>query len=526
VCECAEGHTGERCEIALDVSCAIENTTSVTWSPAMDDANGQRAWPRSWTHACECDLMHVGEACQEDIYLRMEDLCPLPNGTYPMLVDGAKVDVAWEPDVVSEALCATSVSLNIRHTPDECPYEWCVFSEVDTPRRGYVLGVLSGSVYLAGGATTGGYHDGYGNELPGAISYPYSFPGYYVQDVGLSDRLDRYDLLTGRWTPLASMPHKLSAAAGAFVSGKLYVAGGYDPARGGTGTNYNGFTADLFEYDPENDAWTPKRSMPTARYMAAAVEHGGLLYVIGGCAGTWDRLRMMEAYDPATNTWTTLAPMLTDRQDATAAVLNGVIYVAGGHRHNQHQLTTHEAYTIATNSWATRASLPLDTHSSSYVVLRDTAYLFGGTLDGNRGTAVFAYDAGANTWTSSPYKMPAELAGRYMQAGRYHDVGVTVTVGNLGETKSYLVAFDPLGVRDFQVEEKGVTLEWSVAGPQHDLVQECVLDGAPMRDAYPGANCTSPLALTGLGRGEHVLEVVATSRFGEVSHANTTWLTS
>src|SRR2546423_12290840 len=60
----------------------------------------------------------------------------------------------------------------------------------------------------------------------------------------------------------------------------------------------------------------------------AAVEAGGKIYVVGGCAS--GRLNDVEEYDPASNTWTTKAPMPTARYGLAAAEAGGKIYAIGG----------------------------------------------------------------------------------------------------------------------------------------------------------------------------------------------------
>jgi len=72
------------------------------------------------------------------------------------------------------------------------------------------------------------------------------------------------------------------------VSGKVYVAGGYD------GTNR---LQDCDEYDPSTNTWTSKADMPTpGRSGPAAAAVSGKVYVVGGYDGT-NNLQDCDEYE-------------------------------------------------------------------------------------------------------------------------------------------------------------------------------------------------------------------------------------
>ncbi len=94
-------------------------------------------------------------------------------------------------------------------------------------------------------------------------------------------------------------------------------------------------------YDPATNTWTAKAAMPTSRGDLAGGVVDGVLYAVGGYAGSVG-LATVEACDSATNTWTAKAAMPTARSQPNAVgVVNGVLYAVGGGGY----LTTVEAYT-------------------------------------------------------------------------------------------------------------------------------------------------------------------------------------
>jgi N-acetylneuraminic acid mutarotase len=89
----------------------------------------------------------------------------------------------------------------------------------------------------------------------------------------------------------------------------------------------------VLRYDPVQNEWQQKASMPTARGGTAAGVVGDKLYVVGGEGNPADAsgvFPQVEEYDPATDQWTSLGDMLTPRHGMGAAGLDGVLNVPGG----------------------------------------------------------------------------------------------------------------------------------------------------------------------------------------------------
>jgi N-acetylneuraminic acid mutarotase len=231
--------------------------------------------------------------------------------------------------------------------------------------------VINGKIYVAGGLTVLGptkslyvydvasnswatkapmpirSHGGAAAAIDGklwVLATPAGEGGFYTNPT----RLFRYDPATDSWSEREPAPRPHHRAAVGVINGKIYVAGGM------TNTLRNDVTyqydpeplAGLDVYDPATNVWTSKRSIPTARWGAAAGVIDGKLYIAGGMGIDYSVLSAMEMYDPATNTWAARAKMLTPRAGTGAAVVGGMLHVLGGTSGpDTGALKTNEAYT-------------------------------------------------------------------------------------------------------------------------------------------------------------------------------------
>ena len=75
------------------------------------------------------------------------------------------------------------------------------------------------------------------------------------------------------WESMSEMPYALTSHGSVEVGGKIYIIGGYlDGAVTGT----------VLEYDPSDQTYTERPSMPTARNGFACAAIDGKIYVAGG----------------------------------------------------------------------------------------------------------------------------------------------------------------------------------------------------------------------------------------------------
>ncbi|HEX9222464.1 MAG TPA: kelch repeat-containing protein [Candidatus Acidoferrales bacterium] len=166
---------------------------------------------------------------------------------------------------------------------------------------------------------------------------------------GVLADLQRYDPVTDMWTPLMPMTTARAGAAAAVIDDGIFVIGGRKstngPCSGGP------YLQTVEKYDIDTDTWSPVAQLPSARSDLAAVAHGGKIFVFGGCdsTGVTDEVDM---YDPQTNTWTTgLTPMLTKRASLVAGHSGDNVYAIGG-TNGVLASNANEVYDVAHNTWS------------------------------------------------------------------------------------------------------------------------------------------------------------------------------
>jgi len=181
------------------------------------------------------------------------------------------------------------------------------------------------------------------------------------------------------------------------VNGIFYYIAGFGP----TGDN----TANQ-AYNPANDTWTAKASLPSSpRSETVAVTDGTFVYLIGGRPVSTVGHDLWR-YNPANNTWNSLASMPTTRATEHMAVYyNGNIYVVGGRTTDAPtgggDLAVLEIYHVATNTWTTGTPLPSALADAYTVLLNGKIYVFGGfTTTATASTTTYIYDITSDVWTS------------------------------------------------------------------------------------------------------------------------------
>jgi N-acetylneuraminic acid mutarotase len=84
---------------------------------------------------------------------------------------------------------------------------------------------------------------------------------------------EMYDIKTGKWTEVGSMPSKRSGIAASAINNSFFVFGGEDLTK-----TYNNSE----KYDTEDGKWTSQEPMPNSRHGLAAVSVDNRIFVIGG----------------------------------------------------------------------------------------------------------------------------------------------------------------------------------------------------------------------------------------------------
>jgi N-acetylneuraminic acid mutarotase len=219
------------------------------------------------------------------------------------------------------------------------------------------------------------------------------------------DTLYKYVPSTDTWSLLSQMPDKNGGASAVYYppTNKLYVLGGYVPARRESPQDGRGFyvSARTRIYDIASGKWTNGASMPDGREFAASGYNprNGKIYVVGGLDNfglprdtTWE-------YDPIGNRWTVKAPLPHAVARSGYGIANGHLYVAGGSDDTNTVVDFCWNYDVAADSWSACANLPFANAEQGRGVANGKLYLFGGGGVAPLAATV-SYDPGTNSWSN------------------------------------------------------------------------------------------------------------------------------
>ncbi|WP_372392580.1 Kelch repeat-containing protein [Xanthomonas sp. NCPPB 3582] len=229
--------------------------------------------------------------------------------------------------------------------------------------------------------------------------------------VGGRDRrpLEIFDTRTRRWSQGSAPPLMVSHAQAVVSSGKLYFVGGF------TG-DYPEETSltNLLIYDPQTDRWQVGPEIPKQRRRGAAgaVEHDGVLYLVGG--NTRGHMSgyvpWLDAFDTRTQQWTQLADAPHARDHFHAVVIDGKLYAAGGRRSAHESGNTLaqavpevDVYDIGRGTWSVApAALPTQRAGTAAIARNGRLLVMGGesTQQVKAHDEVEAYDPHAGIWTT------------------------------------------------------------------------------------------------------------------------------
>jgi N-acetylneuraminic acid mutarotase len=200
----------------------------------------------------------------------------------------------------------------------------------------------------------------------------------FLRELGFEPdgRVFEYDPTDDRWRERRSMPpgSERGASGVAVIDGRIFVAGGL---RGGT-------VATFSVYDPVADEWEPLPDLPLALDHLAAAGVGGIFYALGGRNGSIvSGTAATFAYDPATRGWTRRTDMPTARGGVTGVVLDGRIHVLGGEGNRAASsgvFPNVEAYDPATDSWEELDPMALPRHGVGAAAFEGRIYVPGGGI--------------------------------------------------------------------------------------------------------------------------------------------------
>lgn len=200
------------------------------------------------------------------------------------------------------------------------------------------------------------------------------------------------------------MPTPRGSAQAVVVGGKIYVIGGAHANIPGKPTEplWVGVpqivTGTVEEYDPANNSWRARASMPTGRnhFLAAAIDN--IIYAVNGRLGSSfvtmsDVTDLVEAYDPAADQWTYKGRSPTRRGDVAGDVYNGKIYVTGGEYEEPRGKVTFwafEAYDPKTNSWQVLPHMQIARHGFVANFIDREFHVAGGSFQSDGMPGIFS----------------------------------------------------------------------------------------------------------------------------------------
>jgi len=267
------------------------------------------------------------------------------------------------------------------------------------------------------------------------------------------------------WKQATPFPEPDEELYGVTAKGKLCVIGGWGGGKA-RGANY--------EYDPETDKWTKKKSMPHPAHHAAVASLNGKIYVCGGfiapentqlpTGAAWQPIDDAWEYDPATDTWKELPPLPTKRGAGVAVEAGGKIYMIGGVSTVEgskepfftflgaaRDLTTNDVYDPETNKWESRKPMSVGRNHAFAAAVNGKIYVIGGRIGhgfimaASNTDVVEEYDPSTDKWSAPKERMPTARSGGGCgtDGKRIYCAGGEVTTKEVCGAFRALEAYDP-----------------------------------------------------------------------------------
>ncbi|XP_033920717.1 kelch-like protein 5 isoform X1 [Melopsittacus undulatus] len=207
--------------------------------------------------------------------------------------------------------------------------------------------------------------------------------------------IEKYELRTNMWTPVANMNGRRLQFGVAVLDDKLYVVGGRDGLK----------TLNTVEcYNPRTKTWSVMPPMSTHRHGLGVAVLEGPMYAVGGHDG-WSYLNTVERWDPQARQWNFVASMSTPRSTVGVAILNGKLYAVGG-RDGSSCLKSVECFDPHTNKWTPCAQMSKRRGGVGVTTWNGFLYAIGGhdapasNLTSRLSDCVERYDPKTDTWTA------------------------------------------------------------------------------------------------------------------------------
>ncbi|HSR50034.1 MAG TPA: kelch repeat-containing protein [Acidobacteriota bacterium] len=242
-----------------------------------------------------------------------------------------------------------------------------------TPRQEVAAVLLDGEMYVLGGLLTGGL---------------------------TSNAVEIFNPETNQWRTGVALPRGIHHGSAAVLDGKIYSVGGFGAGQPIFATPI----VDVYEFDPQQEGWQARASLPSVRGSLFTVALGGRLYAIGG-RDVSNSNTNVTVYDPQQDQWSSAASLPVGLDHLAAAALDGKIYVAGGRVTQGGGFVRNDdasfVYDPDADEWTPIADLP--TARSGHAAIGAAGFLLviGGEIPGVFGVNE-VYDPAQDRWFALP----------------------------------------------------------------------------------------------------------------------------
>jgi len=292
----------------------------------------------------------------EDSWKTMAEMPTARNGLGVVAVNGKIYAIGGENG---------DATLRTNEEYDPATNMWTTKASMPTARSRFAIAVYQNKIYVMGGTT------GSGNIMGQELA---------------TDANEVYDPLTDTWETKTPLPTPRQDLGAQTVNGKIYTLSGI--RREALFITLRFGVTEV--YDPANDSWTTKLSIPTRVWGYASTVVDNKVYVIGGWNMTssgWSSAKSNQVYDPEMDTWSYRAASEVALAKSAAGTTTGDmaperVYVLGGmDEHHISDLT--QAYNPETNFWSYGKTMQTARYGLGVAVVNDTFYTIGGSISVN-----------------------------------------------------------------------------------------------------------------------------------------------